>query len=74
MYAVRVGILRRALRRRREERLFIDLRRFALQRRLPKEKARRPRAAHLAKKRRSAARKGPYSRASIRNRAAVPSV
>lgn len=68
MYAVRVGILRRALRRRREERAFIDLRRFALQRRLPKEKAGRPRAPHLIKNRKVAAKRGPYSHASVRNR------
>lgn len=61
MYAVRVGILRRALRRRREERAFIDLRRFARQRRLPKEKSRRPRAAHYLKKRRAAAKRGAYA-------------
>lgn len=74
MYAVRVGILRRALRCRREERAFIDLRRFALQRRLPKEKATRPHPAHLIKNRRAAAKRGPYSLSSVRNRAAVPSV
>jgi hypothetical protein len=74
LYAIRVGILRRALRRRREERAFIDLRRFALQRRLPKEKAGHPRALHLIKNRKVAAKRGPYSRASIRGRAAVPSM
>jgi hypothetical protein len=62
MYAIRVGILRRALRRRREERAFIDLRRFTLQRRLPREKARRrPRAAHYLKKRRAAVKRGVYA-------------
>lgn len=39
---IRAGILRCALRRRREERSFIDLRHSALQRRLPKEQAARP--------------------------------
>jgi hypothetical protein len=60
MYAVRVGLLRRALRRRRQERVFIDLRRFALQRRLPREKARRPQRDYRAAKRRAAAKRGPY--------------
>jgi hypothetical protein len=42
MGVIRRGILRRALRRRREERPFIDLRHSALQRRLPREEASRP--------------------------------
>jgi len=41
-HIVRAGILRRALRRRREERLFVDLRQSVLHRRLPKEQASRP--------------------------------
>jgi hypothetical protein len=40
--ALRVGVLRRALRRRRNERAFIDLRKSALQRRTPRERALRP--------------------------------
>lgn len=39
MYVVRAGILRRALRRRRKERVYIDLRQSARQRRLPRERA-----------------------------------
>ena len=42
MHVIRAGILRRALRRRRQERPFIDLRHSTLQRRLPKEQATRP--------------------------------
>lgn len=42
MRVIRAGILRCALRRRREERSFLDLRHSALQRRLPKDQATRP--------------------------------
>jgi len=42
MRVIRAGILRRALRKRRAERRYIDLRHAALQRRLPKEQASRP--------------------------------
>ncbi len=42
MRVIRAGILRKALRRRREERPFIDLRHPILQRRLPKEQATNP--------------------------------
>ena len=42
MYVVRAGILRRALRRRRKERIYIDLRQSARQRRLPRERSRGP--------------------------------
>lgn len=42
MRVIRAGILRKALRRRRQERLFVDLRHSAIQRRLPKEQASRP--------------------------------
>lgn len=42
---IRFGIMRRALRRRRDERTFVDLRKSVLQRRLPKERASRPRKA-----------------------------
>jgi len=42
MRVIRAGILRRALRKRREERRYIDLRHSTLQRRLPKEQASRP--------------------------------
>jgi hypothetical protein len=42
MYTIRLGILRRALRRRRRERAFVDLRHSALQRKLPREQASRP--------------------------------
>lgn len=72
MYAARVGILRRALRRRRQERVFIDLRRFAIQRRLPREKARRRRRDHRAMKQREVAKRGPYP--AIRLRPTEPSL
>lgn len=42
MRVIRAGILRRALRRRRGERSFVDLRHSILQRKLPKEQASRP--------------------------------
>jgi hypothetical protein len=52
--------------------VFVDLRRFALQRRLPREKARRRRRDYRAMKRREAARRGPYP--PIRFRPTQPSV
>jgi hypothetical protein len=72
MYAVHVGILRRALRRRREERAFIDLRQFVLNRRLPRERLSQPRPSDFALQR-AAAKKGPYARVPARNRVAIPS-
>ena len=42
MRIIRAGILRRALRRRRLERPFVDLRHSTIKRRLPKEQASRP--------------------------------
>jgi ribosomal protein S4 len=71
-HVIRAGVLRRALRRRREERAFIDLRQSALQRRLPKEQASRPWKLRRAAKRRRAAKAGPYSRFNLRRRAATP--
>jgi ribosomal protein S4 len=66
MSIIRTGVLRRALRRRRQERAFIDLRQSALQRRLPKEKARqRPKDYRYAKRRR-AAKRGPFRRTTSR--------
>lgn len=71
MRVIRAGVLRRALRKRRRERCYIDLRYAALQRRLPKERASRPRNLHRAVKRRRAARIGPYSLYAVRTRAAI---
>lgn len=42
MYVVRAGVLRRALRRRRKERAYLDLRHFVRRRRLPSGKSRSP--------------------------------
>lgn len=71
MYGVRSSILRRALRRRRRERAYIDLRQSARQRRLPKEKAISIRKLRRRRnpRRRSAVRRGRYNRRSARKRA-----
>jgi hypothetical protein len=62
MYGMRSSILRRALRRRRKERAYVDLRHFARQRRLPKERALNRRSRRRKLRRRAAAKRGPYSR------------
>lgn len=69
-YGVRSSILRRALRRRRRERAYIDLRQSVRQRRLPKEKAVSIRKLRRRRNplRRSAARRGRYNRLSTRRR------
>jgi len=72
MRVIRAGILRKALRRRREERLFMDLQHSALHRRLPKEQASRPWKLRRAVKRWRAAKRGPHSSFTVRRRAAIP--
>jgi len=70
MYSIRAGILRRALRRRRKERAYIDLRQAVRQRRLPREKPKNYRKQQRKQnlRRRFAARRGKYSRRSVRKR------
>jgi hypothetical protein len=70
MYSIRAGILRRALRRRRKERVYIDLRQAIRQRRLPREKPKNYRRQQRKQnlRRRFAARRGKYSRRSMRKR------
>lgn len=57
--ALRVGVLRRALRRRRSERAFIDLRKAAIQRRTPLERSLRPGKLRWRKRLRRSARAKP---------------
>ncbi|RZK44775.1 MAG: hypothetical protein EOO61_02565 [Hymenobacter sp.] len=70
MYSIRAGILRRALRQRRKERAYIDLRQAIRQRRLPREKPKNYRKQQRKQnlRRRFAARRGKYSRRSVRKR------
>jgi len=73
MSAVRGGILRRALRRRRLERVFVDLRHFVYNRRLPKDKtAASPRRQRRVIRRRPAAKQGQYSRQAVQKRLQKP--
>lgn len=73
MYSIRASILRRALRRRRRERAYIDLRLSARQRRLPREKPTsfRKRRRRRNLRRRRAVRRGRYSRRNTRKRQKV---
>jgi hypothetical protein len=68
MYAVRRYILRRALRARRKERAFVDLRHALIQRRLPREKAKGFRKMRRALRRRVLAKRGAYSPSRRRRR------
>lgn len=59
-YAVRCGVLRSALRRRRKDRVFMDLRLAVLQRRLPREKVLRAKTARRLKRTRLSGRRGAF--------------
>lgn len=69
-YIARFGLLRRALRRRRRSRAYIDLRQSTRHRRLPREKAKGHKQIRRRQnpRRRTAARRGRYSRSSARKR------
>lgn len=63
------SILRCALRRRRQERAFLDLRQSVLQRRLPNEKMPRARLRRRLRRARPAARLGSFHRGVLAKRA-----
>lgn len=67
--AAQYGILRCALRRRRQERGFLDLRQAVMQRRLPREKAAHTRLHRRLNRIRSAARLGSFHRGVVAKRA-----
>ena len=60
--AIRVGVLRRALRRRRSERAFIDLRKAAIHRRTPLERALRPGKLRRRARLKTSSRAKPWAR------------
>lgn len=59
MHAVRAGILRRALRRRRDDRIFSDLYKATLSRKAPRDQAPATWKLRRAKKRKLSGRAGP---------------
>jgi ribosomal protein S4 len=67
LHALQSGMLRRALRKRRDERPFTDLRKSAQQRRLPKDQRPLPWKAKRAVRRRSKAKFGPWNYRTLDN-------
>lgn len=68
MYAVRAGILRRALRRRRDDRVFADLYKAVLSRKTPRDQAAPANKLRRAAKRKLSSRAGSWSRRGLVSR------